>query len=162
MHARLQELLESRGARLGRILHCPHDKGMCACRKPGTLMLEQARDHLGLQTLDRCVMIGDSDSDVLAGSAAGSRSVLLRTERGSAPEGVERAASLLDAVRLVLVSKCIQPRQPGARPGAHGGSRTSAALGARSSPPAAALMGKRAREGKIADGRSRQHGKGAP
>ncbi|MGZ4181588.1 MAG: D-glycero-alpha-D-manno-heptose-1,7-bisphosphate 7-phosphatase [Solirubrobacteraceae bacterium] len=106
VHRRLRELLESGGARLGRIFHCPHDKGVCECRKPGTLLLEQARDHLGLESLSHCVVIGDSVSDVIAGSAAGARSVLLSTGDCARPDGVEVARSLLDAVRLELVSKC--------------------------------------------------------
>jgi D-glycero-D-manno-heptose 1,7-bisphosphate phosphatase len=102
VHEHLRSLLEARGARLGPIFHCPHDKGACACRKPGTLMLEQARDHFGLETLDHCLMIGDSDSDVLAGSAAGARPVLLRMGAESLSDGVEVAASLLDAVQRAL------------------------------------------------------------
>jgi D-glycero-D-manno-heptose 1,7-bisphosphate phosphatase len=103
VHGRLRELLESRGARLGPIFHCPHDEGVCACRKPGTLLLEQARDDLGLETLEQSVMIGDSDSDVIAGRAAGARAFLIGGNGDrSAPRGVAAAPSLLDAVRRVL------------------------------------------------------------
>ena len=106
VHRRLREMLESRGARLGRIFHCPHDKGKCQCRKPGTLLLEQACEHLRLESLSHCVMIGDSVSDVIAGSVAGARSILLSTGDCAPPDGVEVAGSLLDAVRLGLANEC--------------------------------------------------------
>lgn len=117
VHRRLQQLLESRGARLGRIFHCPHDKGVCECRKPGTLLLERARDHLGLESLSHCVMIGDSVSDVIAGSTAGARSVLLRRGDLARPDGVEVAGSLIDAVRVELVGKCSTTTSVGGQSG---------------------------------------------
>jgi D-glycero-D-manno-heptose 1,7-bisphosphate phosphatase len=98
VHARLAELLAREGATVQRILHCPHDKGVCACRKPGTLLLERARTQLGLPTLRNTVMIGDSLSDVEAGLAAGAQTVLL-TEDEDAPHTVATARSLLQAVR---------------------------------------------------------------
>jgi D-glycero-D-manno-heptose 1,7-bisphosphate phosphatase len=101
VHARVRELLgDDGGARLDEIFHCPHDKGVCACRKPGTLLLERARDHLGLASLRRCLMVGDSLSDVLAGRAVGARSVLLGP--GAARYGAEVAGSLLEAVDRAL------------------------------------------------------------
>ena len=79
VHRRLAELLGAHGARLDAVFHCPHHVGTCACRKPGTLLLERARAHLGLATLRNSVMIGDSPADVQAGRAAGARTVLLRS-----------------------------------------------------------------------------------
>jgi D-glycero-D-manno-heptose 1,7-bisphosphate phosphatase len=98
VHARLAELLAREGATLQGILHCPHDKGVCACRKPGTLLLERARTQLGLATLRNTMMIGDSLSDIEAGLAVGAATVLL-TEGDDAPPTVATARSLLQAVR---------------------------------------------------------------
>jgi D-glycero-D-manno-heptose 1,7-bisphosphate phosphatase len=103
VHDRLHELLAEQGARVDAIFVCPHDRGVCACRKPGTLMLERARDLLRLDSLRDCVMIGDSPTDVLAGRAAGARSVYLGAASDSmVPRGVEVAGSLLEAVQRML------------------------------------------------------------
>jgi D-glycero-D-manno-heptose 1,7-bisphosphate phosphatase len=102
VHARLHELLAAEGAHLDGIFHCPHDEGVCACRKPGTLLLEQARDYLGLTSLRDSVMIGDSTRDVLAGRAVGARAILLGELGGEAPEAHELANTVLEAVARVL------------------------------------------------------------
>jgi D-glycero-D-manno-heptose 1,7-bisphosphate phosphatase len=102
IHARLRELLRRQGAWIGRIYHCPHDTGICCCRKPGTRMLEQARDHLKLASLRDSVMIGDATTDVLAGRAAGARTILLSDGAEPAPRDIAVAGSLLEAVRQVL------------------------------------------------------------
>ena len=101
IHLRLEELLQVHGARIDGIFYCPHDKGVCDCRKPGTLLLRRARASLGLTTLSDSVMIGDSPSDVEAGRRAGARTVLL-DPREDAPQRDDVAPTLLDAVRREL------------------------------------------------------------
>ena len=56
------------------VLCCPHGKDECDCRKPKPgMLLEAARRHnLDLAT---SWMIGDNDSDVEAGRAAGCRTI---------------------------------------------------------------------------------------
>src|ERR1700681_62683 len=50
---------------------CPHaPSDGCACRKPGTKMLLSATRDLGCD-IERSYFIGDSDSDIAAGKAAG-------------------------------------------------------------------------------------------
>lgn len=102
VHSRLTELLAERGARIDQILYCPHDEGACACRKPGTLLLEQGQRHLALPTLRRSWMIGDSSRDVQAGLAVGAQTVLLDDGAADLPQGVRRAPSLRAAVERVL------------------------------------------------------------
>jgi D-glycero-D-manno-heptose 1,7-bisphosphate phosphatase len=102
VHARLRELLCDAGARLDGIFYCPHERHTCACRKPGTLLLERAQHQLGLSSLGASVMIGDSVSDVIAGRAAGARTVLLTASDGRASRADEVASSLLTAVSRVL------------------------------------------------------------
>jgi D-glycero-D-manno-heptose 1,7-bisphosphate phosphatase len=104
VHRRLDELLGAEGARVDAYYHCPHDKGACDCRKPGTAMLERAAREHGIE-LARSVMIGDSESDVEAGRRAGARTILVARDAGAAPQpggSAPDAASLLDAVRSVL------------------------------------------------------------
>jgi D-glycero-D-manno-heptose 1,7-bisphosphate phosphatase len=102
VNTRLRALLAAEGALLDAIFYCPHDEGVCACRKPGTLMLEQARDHLGLSSLRDSVMIGDSLRDVLAGRAVGARSLLLADPSCPVPRDWELASTLAEAVAMVL------------------------------------------------------------
>lgn len=102
VHARLAELLAAHGAHLDDVLVCPHHRGACECRKPGTLLLERARDRLGLADLRNTVMIGDSVSDALAGWRVGARAMLIGDGHPEAPLGIERAGSLLEAVQSAL------------------------------------------------------------
>lgn len=101
VHSRLHVLLRDHDARVDGIFHCPHEKGTCDCRKPGTLMLRRAQDSLGLTTLRHAVMIGDSSSDVEAGRRAGARTVLLSPHEAASP-GTDVARTLLDAVSREL------------------------------------------------------------
>lgn len=102
VHAQMNDLLRAAGARVDRIFHCPHEAGTCGCRKPATLLLERARDHFGLASLDGSVMIGDSLSDVLAGDAAGARTILIGGDGARTPQTSEVADSLYSAVRRML------------------------------------------------------------
>ena len=84
--AALRRLLRAEGVELDAIHFCPHhpDAG-CACRKPGTLLLERAADDLRL-SLAASTMVGDRSLDVAAGQAAGGAGVLLRTGYGHEEE----------------------------------------------------------------------------
>jgi histidinol-phosphate phosphatase family protein len=52
---------------------CPHERGSCDCRKPGTGLFEQARAAFPEIEFERSVVIGDAESDMLAGRAIGAR-----------------------------------------------------------------------------------------
>jgi len=78
----------------------------CADRKPGTGMLEKARDDLDLD-LRRSVLVGDATTDILAGIRAGCRTILVRTgyagKDGKAIAEPDRvAADLSEAVSIIL------------------------------------------------------------
>ena len=98
---RLIALLGSANAHVDAIYVCPHDSGTCGCRKPlpGLLQLA-AKDHPAID-LSKSVMIGDSESDVAAGIAAGTATIRLLvcpdTTRADAV-----APDLASAVSLVL------------------------------------------------------------
>lgn len=55
------------------IFVCPHDRGVCDCRKPGTGLFLQAQERFPEIDFERSVMIGDADSDIAAGRAIGAR-----------------------------------------------------------------------------------------
>ena len=95
MHRRLRTLLRARGVRLDGVYACPHrDEDRCACRKPKPGLLKRAARELGLD-LRRSVMFGDADRDVLAGRAAGARTVLVGDRAAEMPD--YNAKDLLDA-----------------------------------------------------------------
>jgi D-glycero-D-manno-heptose 1,7-bisphosphate phosphatase len=85
VHARMTELLAREGVSLAASRLCLHHAGgvvpvlsrRCDCRKPAPGMLLGAAHALGLD-LGRSWMVGDTDADVLAGRAAGCRTMLIR------------------------------------------------------------------------------------
>jgi D-glycero-D-manno-heptose 1,7-bisphosphate phosphatase len=114
IHARLAHLLAAEGARLDAAYHCPHAPATCDCRKPHPGMLRRAARELRI-SLDQSVIIGDRDTDLTAGRAAGTGTILVRTG-GGGPTAAEADIVVDDlpaAVRLIL-----QARQVTARSGA--------------------------------------------
>ena len=97
VHARLDDLLEAQGARVDAYYHCPHERGTCDCRKPGTALIERASNDHGIELRD-AVLIGDSPSDVEAGRRVGATTVLL----GPAGDADHVAPTLADAVDWAL------------------------------------------------------------
>ncbi len=86
----------------------PELTGTCKCRKPAPGMLLFAAEELGID-LTSSWMIGDTDSDVLAGAAAGCRTVLVEHPESihkrtaeTAPDAV--VVSLEAAAALILGS----------------------------------------------------------
>jgi D-glycero-D-manno-heptose 1,7-bisphosphate phosphatase len=88
IHNKMETLLGWRGAYVDDIFVCPHhpDKGFegerleykieCDCRKPKPGLLLQAAEKYNIN-LSRSVMVGDSETDILAGQAAGCKSVMI-------------------------------------------------------------------------------------
>lgn len=70
VNGRIADLLAAEGARIDVWLHCPHDRGVCECRKPKPKMLLDALERLGGDPA-ASLMIGDSRSDRDAAAAAG-------------------------------------------------------------------------------------------
>lgn len=99
VHERLRELLACEGAHVDGIWVCPHVAGVCDCRKPLPGLLLRAAREVPKLDLERAVMIGDAESDMAAGHAAGVRTVRLGPVRGGASL---RASDLRSAVELLL------------------------------------------------------------
>ena len=75
--AELDRLLAGCGARVDAYYVCPHEVGTCDCRKPlPGLLLRALGEHPEVSPA-RSVMVGDAESDVEAGLAAGTRAVRL-------------------------------------------------------------------------------------
>jgi D,D-heptose 1,7-bisphosphate phosphatase len=64
--------------------YCPHLEG-CACRKPGTEMIERAVIEHDLD-ISQSFMIGDKEADIIAGKKAGLTTILVGTGYGRETE----------------------------------------------------------------------------
>jgi heptosyltransferase-2 len=84
IHARLRAVFEAGGAPFDGLYYCPHhpDDG-CACRKPGTAMVERAVADLGLD-LSRAYVLGDQRRDVDLARRIGAKGILVTTGPTSA------------------------------------------------------------------------------
>lgn len=75
VHEKMERELKGYGVSLSAIYFCPHDvDAKCPCRKPEPGMILSAVRDLKID-LAASYMIGDSDSDTLAGRRAGARTV---------------------------------------------------------------------------------------
>jgi D-glycero-D-manno-heptose 1,7-bisphosphate phosphatase len=83
IHENLRAEIAASGANIDAVYYCPHDKGVCACRKPQVGMFMQAQHDFPDIDFHRSVVIGDSLSDMQAGQSLGCR-LLLVTETGCA------------------------------------------------------------------------------
>jgi D-glycero-D-manno-heptose 1,7-bisphosphate phosphatase len=115
VHQALEAGLAAQGAGFDAVYYCYHHpdavvpelKGPCACRKPAPQsLLDAIRDH----RLDpaACWMVGDQDSDMGAGRAAGVRTALVLTPESAAKRGASdpdlRSADLAGAVQAILLA----------------------------------------------------------
>jgi D-glycero-D-manno-heptose 1,7-bisphosphate phosphatase len=113
LHQRLFDHFTEAGATIDAIYYCPHDLDPpCRCRKPAPGMLLDAAASYGID-LPASWMIGDSEMDVLAGKAAGCKTVRLLglvptggpVEFASARDQADVLAfSLLEATRTILAA----------------------------------------------------------
>jgi D-glycero-D-manno-heptose 1,7-bisphosphate phosphatase len=81
IHDEMKRELEKHGAKLKQIYYCPHgqDDG-CECRKPKPGLLFRAASEHNIN-LTKAIFIGDNDSDLQAGNAAGCKTVLVTPEK---------------------------------------------------------------------------------
>ena len=111
MKAQFEALLGQQGARIDASYYCPHHPdfgGECGCRKPGTKMFEDAMRDFGLNA-SNVAYIGDRWRDVAASKKLGGRGIMISSpmtrdddRRRAETDGIETAASLSDAVDLLL------------------------------------------------------------
>lgn len=69
--------LKKRGAVINEVVYCPHKpKEGCACRKPNSKLIEDLADKYDID-LAKSYMVGDTDTDIMAGKRAGTKGVFL-------------------------------------------------------------------------------------
>ncbi len=99
IECRIQAALGAHGHEVAAFRYCPHGLDeACDCRKPLPGLLCAAARDLRLD-LSQSWMIGDADTDVDAGLAAGCRTIRLTTE---AHPPQQTATSLLEAAEIIL------------------------------------------------------------
>jgi len=103
LHEQLAAHLTRYNAHIDAFYYCPHDKNECDCRKPGTAMFQQAFREFPDASPINSVMIGDSLSDIEAGSRLGMPTIFIRGELQHQKPGAEQAASLAAAVASTLL-----------------------------------------------------------
>ncbi len=82
IHAHLDTIFAGGGVRIQQYYVCPHHPDdNCDCRKPKPRFLIEAAREYGLD-LAACFMVGDRPSDIGAGRAAGTQTVLVLTGAG--------------------------------------------------------------------------------
>ena len=82
----INKIFEETGCKIEKMYVCPHHpeatlnqyKKVCECRKPKPGMILQASKDYGIN-LNKSWMIGDRISDIVAGSTAGCKTILLQT-----------------------------------------------------------------------------------
>ena len=106
IHNKMETLLGEQGAYLDGIYYCPHhpDRGFpgevpelkieCDCRKPKPGLLLRAAEEFNID-LGASWMVGDRESDVKAGRAAGCRTKIIPTD-GSLYEAINEILEITD------------------------------------------------------------------
>lgn len=97
------KMFEPSGIKIQRIYMCPHlPEVNCSCRKPQPKMLLEAAEDFDID-LANSYMIGDRQSDIMAGVNAGTKTILVKT--GNQPiesaEATYTANTLLDAIKFI-------------------------------------------------------------
>lgn len=103
LHAHLQEVLQAQQARIDAFYLCPHHPdftGVCTCRKPQPGMLLRAAAEWNID-LAGSWLIGDTESDIAAGTAAGCCTILVRTGYGTQAEAHRRHAAVVHPSTIV-------------------------------------------------------------
>ena len=112
VHEKIAAELSAAGAPVDEFYYCYHhpsgDKPgysiACECRKPKPYFLLKAAQKYGLD-MASCWLVGDRDSDIECGSAAGVRTVLINSlQDGGRKRGASQpcAKDLRDAALLIL------------------------------------------------------------
>jgi D-glycero-D-manno-heptose 1,7-bisphosphate phosphatase len=107
IHERLQTHLGSFGAHLDAISYCPHDYGQCTCYKPGIGLFEHAFRDFPEARPGNSVMVGDSNSDIVAGASVGMKTILITDSPSShdatMPPPSASGRSLIEVVESSLI-----------------------------------------------------------
>jgi len=101
IHDKMLTLVTAAGGHIAKIVYCPHmpDAG-CRCRKPQPGMLLDLAAYFNCD-LSNVPYLGDRETDIETGLAAGAKPVLISTD-STPPPGIPRFASLAIYVNTLL------------------------------------------------------------
>lgn len=70
-------ILKKEGATIHEVVYCPHKpKSGCPCRKPNSKLIVDLGKKYNID-LSKSYMVGDTDTDIIAGKKAGTKGVFL-------------------------------------------------------------------------------------
>ena len=113
VHTRLDQILKANGIHFRDYYYCYHHPNgivpgysfACKCRKPKPHFLLKAARDFGID-LKNSWMIGDRDSDIECGKAAGTRTILIEEPHSAGYRGFAgpeyRVGNLQEAARIIL------------------------------------------------------------
>lgn len=77
IHDHMIKELKKEGAVIDEAVYCPHKpKAGCDCRKPNSKLIEQLAEKYHID-LASSYMVGDTDTDIIAGNKAGTKTVFI-------------------------------------------------------------------------------------
>ena len=77
IHDHMIAELKKEGATIHSVAYCPHKpKAGCACRKPNSKLIVDLGKRYNIN-LSQSYMVGDTDTDIIAGKKAGTKTVFL-------------------------------------------------------------------------------------
>ncbi|MBD7984936.1 HAD family hydrolase [Sporosarcina sp. Sa2YVA2] len=77
IHAHMIDELQKVDAIIEEVAYCPHKpKAGCACRKPKGKLIEDLAEKYDVE-LSSSYMVGDTDTDIIAGKKAGTKTVFI-------------------------------------------------------------------------------------
>lgn len=98
IHNKLNKELLKNKAQIDKIYFCPHNIGECDCRKPKIGMFLNAEKDFNIDK-EGSWMIGDSESDILAGKNYGVQTIYIGE---TCKEANFVCNSLLDATKIII------------------------------------------------------------
>jgi D-glycero-D-manno-heptose 1,7-bisphosphate phosphatase len=103
------KMLEPSGIKILKTYVCPHrPEDNCVCRKPKPFMILQAAKEFDID-LAESYMIGDRESDIMAGVNAGTKTILVQT--GNNPVETNQATYVAPDLRAAIQYLAAQPGQ---------------------------------------------------
>jgi D-glycero-D-manno-heptose 1,7-bisphosphate phosphatase len=114
MNLRLKVMVEEVGARLEGIYACPHaPEDHCGCRKPAQGLMQRAAAELDFDPAE-AVVVGDKESDVDFGQAAGALTILIADAPPARTQAHHVCPDMEAAARIIVGSTRARRRGLGA------------------------------------------------
>ena len=87
LHKYMCDELQKQGISIAGVYYCPHYpdiSGPCECRKPGTLLIEQAIEKFNIDR-EKSFLIGDGSRDIEAAERAGIKGIKIEKNESIVP-----------------------------------------------------------------------------